>query len=78
MGEAHSFSSFFFWFFFSLNNSSFILFKTLIHIEFKRMSFMSDGSKYNYICFAGNKRKQALQRCNLSGIFPDIGALKVL
>jgi hypothetical protein len=78
MGEAHSFSSFFFWFFFSLNNFIFILLQTLIHIEFIRMPFMSGTSKYEYICFAGNKRKRALQRCNLPGIFPDIGALIAL
>ena len=39
---------------------------------------MSGSSKDDYICFAGKKRKQALQRCNLPGILPAIGALKVL
>jgi hypothetical protein len=76
MGEAHCFSSFFFWFFFSLKKTIFILLQRLIHIALQRNLFCSILLNYKYICLAGNKRKQALLRSNLSGIFPVSGHVK--
>lgn len=69
---AHSIS-FFFCFFFSLKFDWSILLKYLSTLCFSSIYFIAYSNECSYIWFAGMKRKQALQRCNLPGIIPDIG-----
>jgi hypothetical protein len=72
MGEAHSFVSFFASFFLK-NRSGEHLIKPLSALRFSEY-LICIVAQFIYICFAGKKRKQALLRSTLPGIFPAIGA----
>jgi len=72
MGVAHSFVSFFAFFFLKIGTAVFSL-KGLSALHFIEQNICYDA-RFIYLCFAGKKRKQALLRSTLSGIFPAIDA----
>jgi hypothetical protein len=71
MGYAHSFVSFFASFF--LKSEIALFHKTLARSVFYGRIICCDVF-FAYLCLAGKKRKQALLRSNLPGIFPAVDA----